>query len=285
MNLKILVFLLLLPFHLLAQTHKLDLEKIVDGSLQPQALDQLQWRGSTDLFTYVENNQLVQDGADTTKTMLFSLTDLNQKLSAYSVGLPDFPEIEWKNDSVLSFWVKERYFEYDVNHITLKDVALLEKGAINMEVSVDGAVAYTIGSHLWIYHHGGNHTISEDANHSVSYGKAAYRQEFGIKKGLFWSPGGEKLAYYRIDQTEVSDYPLVDYTTTPARQKMIKYPMSGQTSEVTTIGIYDIESEKNIYLKTGKPADQYLTNITWSPDGRTNLCGCSQSGSKQNDVE
>ncbi|NQV01248.1 MAG: DPP IV N-terminal domain-containing protein, partial [Bacteroidia bacterium] len=45
-----------------------------------------------------------------------------------------------------------------------------------------------------------------------------------------------------------------------------KYPMAGMTSHEVTIGVYNPISGSTIYLNTGEPADQYLTNLSWSPD-------------------
>jgi dipeptidyl-peptidase-4 len=47
---------------------------------------------------------------------------------------------------------------------------------------------------------------------------------------------------------------------------MVKYPFAGNTSHQVTLGVYHINTGKTIYLKTGEPKEQYLTNMTWSPD-------------------
>jgi dipeptidyl-peptidase-4 len=99
-------------------------------------------------------------------------------------------------------------------------------------------------------------------------GQAAHRSEFGITKGTFWSPKGSRLAYYRMDQTMVTDYPIVDVSVTPAREKAIKYPMAGDKSHQVTVGVYDLSTRKTVFLQTGEPREQYLTNLAWSPDER-----------------
>src|SRR4029078_11425282 len=48
----------------------------------------------------------------------------------------------------------------------------------------------------------------------------------------------------------------------------IKYPMAGDKSHQVTVGVYNTETQSVVYLKTGEPADQYLTNIAWSPDDK-----------------
>jgi len=53
--------------------------------------------------------------------------------------------------------------------------------------------------------------ITSETNPGIVYGSnQVHRNEFGIEKGTFWSPKGNFLAFYRMDETMVTDYPLVD---------------------------------------------------------------------------
>ena len=67
----------------------------------------------------------------------------------------------------------------------------------------------------------------------------------------------------------VTDYPQVDIFPREATYEPDKYPMAGMTSHKVTVGVYDLNSEKTIYLQAGDPTDRYFTNIAWSPDGKT----------------
>ena len=89
-----------------------------------------------------------------------------------------------------------------------------------------------------------------------------------INKGTFWSNNGTKLAFYRMDQGMVTDYPIIKWSERPAKVDLIKYPMAGDKSHHVTIGVYNTATQNTIWLKTGEPAEQYLTNIAWSPDDK-----------------
>ena len=109
--------------------------------------------------------------------------------------------------------------------------------------------------------------ISEDSN--ITYGDFVSRNEFGIDGGIFWSPDSTRLAFYRKDETKVTSFPLLDITTRTGSLKEIKYPMAGMDSENVQLGIYSIASGQTAYAEAGDFGyDTYLTNITWSPDGR-----------------
>ena len=121
--------------------------------------------------------------------------------------------------------------------------------------------------------------LTEDGSRNIVYGQSVHRDEFGINGGLFWSPKGNRLAFYRMDQSMVTDFPLVDipevdWTPKPGQSRIAtpapeKYPMAGETSHKVTVGVYDLKSGKTIYLKAGDPTDRYFTNIAWSPDEQT----------------
>ena len=121
--------------------------------------------------------------------------------------------------------------------------------------------------------------LSKDGSREIVYGQSVHRDEFGISEGTFWSPNGELLAFYRMDQSMVTDYPQVDIPEIgfnhPETQSCIatpapdKYPMTGETSHKVTVGVFDCMTGKTIYLKAGDPTDRYFTNIAWSPDSKT----------------
>lgn len=116
---------------------------------------------------------------------------------------------------------------------------------------------------------GKNHQVSTDGTRELQYGLSVHRDEFGIHKGTFWSPKGSLLAFYRMDQSMVTDYPLIDINHRVAQLAPEKYPMAGMTSHKVTVGVYNPTTEKTVYLQAGDPTDRYFTNIAWSPDEKT----------------
>ena len=111
--------------------------------------------------------------------------------------------------------------------------------------------------------------LTTDGSREIVYGQSVHRNEFGIHDGLFWSPDGMRLAFYRMDQSMVADYPQVNLFPRIAENEPDKYPMAGETSHKVTVGVYDVATNKTIYLKAGDPTDRYFTNVAWSPDAKT----------------
>ena len=142
------------------------------------------------------------------------------------------------------------------------------------------ATAFVAGDQLYVLDSSQKlKKLTSDGSRDIVYGQSVHRNEFGIDGGLFWSPKGNRLAFYRMDQSMVTDYPLVDIPEidwTPgkgesriAKAAPDKYPMAGETSHKVTVGVYDLKTGNTIYLHAGDPTDRYFTNIAWSPDEQT----------------
>ncbi|MDD6475705.1 MAG: DPP IV N-terminal domain-containing protein [Sodaliphilus pleomorphus] len=132
-------------------------------------------------------------------------------------------------------------------------------------------LACVTGDNLYV----GGKQLTTDGSRDIVYGQSVHRNEWGIDGGLFWSPDGKLLAYYRMDQSMVTDYPEVnipevdDSTHRIATPAPEKYPMAGQASHKVTILVYNTASGRNVQLQAGDPTDRYFTNVAWSPDSKT----------------
>lgn len=139
--------------------------------------------------------------------------------------------------------------------------------------------AYVRDYQLFVKDAKGEHKLTTDGSRNIVYGQSVHRDEFGISGGIYWNPQHTLLAFYRMDQSMVSDYPLVDipeldWNPTAGESRVAKfapekYPMAGETSHKVTVGVYDVKTGKTVYLKAGDPTDRYFTNIAWDAEGKT----------------
>ena len=112
-------------------------------------------------------------------------------------------------------------------------------------------------------------TCIAEGSDGIVYGEIVSRNEFGINGGMFPSPDGKKLAFYRKDETRVTKFPLLDITTRTGSLKEIRYPMNGMESELITLGVYDSETGETVWMDvTDFSEERYLTNVTWTPDSK-----------------
>lgn len=199
---------------------------------------------------------------------LGSKTDTLLFASEWKADKKGFPRLGWKSDSRLyGLWGNE-WSVIDLNTKKSESLGKLPDEAENQDIEENTMhLAYTIDQNLFILKGGQNIRITNETDKNILCGSSGvHRNEYGISKGTFWSPKGNALAYYRMDQTMVTDYPIVEIGEKPAKVRNIKYPMAGQTSHEVKVQVYHLGTGKTISLETEGPKDQYLTGITWSPD-------------------
>jgi dipeptidyl-peptidase-4 len=278
--LLVLLAFLALPPTLQAQQKRLTMEDaFLNRDLQPDNLRQLTWiPGAKDEYSYLRTtggqDELVRGAVGKPATVVVSLGELGQALRAAgapAVKAAAFPTVTWSGPQAFVVTLLNQVYRVEVASKQARALFGYDDAAENVEMDpTKTRVAYTKGPNLYVSLAGReNEAVTREANPAIVHGQAAHRSEFGITKGTFWSPTGQKLAYYRMDQTMVTDYPLVDVSATPAQENAIKYPMAGDKSHEVTVGVYDLNTRQTIFLQTGEPREQYLTNISWSPDEKS----------------
>ncbi|WP_207432293.1 S9 family peptidase [Sabulibacter ruber] len=259
-------------FSVMAQQKTLTVEDAFQNpSLTPANLRQLTWVPGTNEYSYVSDryDQLLRGSIKGNTQVILTATDLSAALEkAGASKVSTVNGLQWLNGQEVLLNQKGTVYRYNVQTKTGQAFYKLDAAAENVDFAPNKQrAAYTKAQDLFISQPGKeNVPITQETNPEIVNGQAAHRSEFGITKGTFWSPSGNSLAFYRMDQTMVTDYPLVSIDQMPAKLNNIKYPMAGGKSHHVTVGVYNVASGKTIFLKTGEPAEQYLTNLTWSPD-------------------
>ena len=130
-------------------------------------------------------------------------------------------------------------------------------------------MAYCIGSNVFVQTADGQRKqLTQDGNDDIVYGHSVSRDEFGISNGLFWNADGTRLAFYKKDQSRIPSYPQVDITKRIAATTVDKYPMAGEETEDVSVAVYDVSSGRTVWLQNPKPQTDYMTNLSWAPDGK-----------------
>ena len=249
-------------------------------SLRPQNM-YLTWWGDQLVQTDVEECNLI-DPRTGEKSLLFTLDQINEwagsdgldrqvrHLMSATFPYPDKPIVAVGNRRafvLVDFRQKQVVWQDSISGWQANDWSPQSR-----------ATAYVDDSQLYVTDGEGNkHQITTDGSRNIVYGQSVHRNEFGIDKGTFWSPDGQRLAFYRMDQSMVTDYPQVDISSRVAELQPDKYPMAGMNTHVVTIGVYNLNTHNTVYLQT--PAVDYdhtaleqtcyFTNISWSPDSKT----------------
>ena len=262
--------LLSLSFILIGQDKLLTLKDCIymNPSILPKTINQLQWIGEGDEYVFVKQDTLFKVVVATgVQIPLTTLDDLNAGMADMEVdSVKKFPNFTLIEDTKFSFFEKNKLFLFDLISKNLSFLNYYYEGGENLDVCNETfAIAYTLENDLFIGLDNEQIQVTNRDSAGVVNGQTVHRNEFGIHKGTFWSPKGNYLAFYRKDESAVSNYPLVDISKRIATVENTKYPMAGMKSEKVTLGVFDVKERKTIFIKTGQPADQYLTSVTWDP--------------------
>ena len=270
---RTILLLMALPigFNVMAQeTKKPTLEELIPGGesyLYAENLYGLQWWGDECMKPGVDTLYSVEPKTGK-ETMVITREQINKVLAEneagklshlYSIRFP------WADKPQMLFTIAGKFITYDFKSNRIVSTLKLRERANNEDYcAASGNVAYTIGNNLYV-----NEQAVTNEPEGIVCGQSVHRNEFGINKGTFWSPKGNLLAFYRMDESMVTQYPLVDITARVGEVNNVRYPMAGMTSHKVQVGIYNPVTGKSIYLNTGDPTDRYFTNISWSPDEKS----------------
>lgn len=272
------LWLLLLSTFVFGQKQKFTMAEAVNGlrsNLAVKNISQFSWaKGGKSFIQGTKNGYLVTEIQSMKEDTLVTLKEINAVMPAQK-QLKAMPFVTFEGDKGY-FRSGNQLFKIENNGKAWKaeEILSLPEGAENVQpFFAKNAAAYTVKNNLFWHKDGKTYQITSDNNENIINGQSVHRNEFGINGGIFVSPNQDKVAFYRMDQTMVNDYPVINWSETPAKSVNIKYPMAGGTSHEVTLGVFDSKTQRTTFLKTDGPKDQYLTAVTWAPDGRSIFVG------------
>lgn len=286
-KISLLVLSCFLTLTAFGQSKKITLEESVLQQNRQFRADKLlgfQWIPNTNQYLFYADSGrklMTASATNSTASEFVSLADFNKALGT---DLKSFFGIECKNATTFNISNGAKFYEYNATTKTGKLTAEFSDSDENQ--TFDNAkdnIAFTVKNNLfYLSKNKEKIAITSDTNDGIVSGQSIARNEFGIEKGIFWSPKNNLLAFYQKDQSEVADYPLLDINETPGKLENIKYPMIGQKSEKPRVGIYNLATKQTVFISPKGNIDDYLTNLSWTPDEKFVLIAEVNRG--QNDM-
>mgnify|MGYP001587463594 FL=1 len=247
----------------------LRIEDCYSGKNYPKRLYDIQWIPESYKISYSQRGKLfIQNVYSLKIDSSISISLINEGFMGKSLGLKRLPSLTWVDETRFRFFHQGDLYTYD---IITKETKLKRKigkfEVVDVHPSKLNAAAI-IDKNLMVFTGNGKTQISSDGGNGIVYGQAVHRSEFGITKGLFWSNGGAKIAFYRKDERRVKDINELDISNTPATRRSFKYPFAGDSSHSVKVGVYNLLRDETIYLDIKAPYDSYQTNIAWDKEDR-----------------
>ncbi len=179
----------------------------------------------------------------------------------------DLAALEWRSSTRLEAVLPGRILRADLEPLRVSELVKWPVDSSAHALSPDRkCVAYVREFNVFVVGaDGATVTVTRGGYEDLTHGVSVSRVEFGITEGLFWSPDGLRLAFYREDLRPIRGYPSVELHRGPATSKTWRYPMAGQAGSRIAVGIYDQRSKQVTWLATDPDVDEYLTNLAWHP--------------------
>ncbi len=222
------------------------------------------WTEDSSAYTFVDGKTVVAVDVRTGKSR--EVIDADKLGKALGRELPAIPAYEWSEGAMtmtvgghdVAIDPESGAVVYDYTRPEGENITSLGKGRY----------VFTRANNLFYADPAGERAITSYDDENIVCGQSVSRNEFGISGGIFPSPSGDKVAFYRKDESRVTSFPLLDVTTRTGSLMEIKYPMNGMASEFVSVGVYDVAEGTTVWLEVDDfDEERYLTNVTWDPAG------------------
>ena len=236
-------------------------------NLQPKYMFTAWW-GDVPMELSVEGVKDLRQGRES--AFVFTCDDLNAILGEKKLRTCSNVSFPYADQPIVKIQVPKEIILIDFQKKEVVWRGQIEEGASELVWNEKSrAMAYCIGSNVFVQTADGNRIqLTTDGNDDIVYGHSVSREEFGISNGLFWSPDGQRLAFYKKDQSRIPSYPQVDITKRIAETYVDKYPMAGEESEDVSVAVFDMQTKQTVWLQNPKPKTDYMTNLSWAPDAK-----------------
>lgn len=194
--------------------------------------------------------------------------------------------IATESEAIYRHSTREKNFVYDLESKELTELDKEEKQRYASFSPKGNAIAFVRENNLFYKNLVSDEIIqiTADGQYNQIINGATdwvYEEEFAFDKAFFWSPKGDKIAYYRFDETSVIEFNLPKYGELYPQDYRFKYPKAGEENARVSIHIYDLNTKKIVKAELGDY--EYIPRIKWTSDN--NLLSVISMNRLQNDLK
>ena len=179
--------------------------------------------------------------------------------------------IKTETESIYRYSTRANYYVYNVEKKRAFPLADFDKGKQRLATFSPAAdkVAFVRENNIFIVDltYRNEIQVTFDGKENMIINGATdwvYEEEFGFDNGIYWSPKGDRLAYYKFDESKVKQFQMAMYGELYPDQYTFKYPKAGEENSKVGIYIFDMEEEASRKVDTGTEDDIYFPRIKWT---------------------
>ena len=249
------------------------------GTFYPKSIDGIISTADGDYYTSIVNRngnkEIVKyrySNNEEVKTLFSNKSFDDFKYSKYQISdNQKWILLSTKRESIYRHSSKSFYYLYNVDEKTLTPLADKSLGKQRLaDFSPDNSkVAYVRDNNLFYIDLSDfkERTITIDGKmNSIINGATdwVYEEEFSFHKGFYWSKNGDKIAYYRFDESDVKEFQMEKYGSLYPTRYKFKYPKAGENNSKVSINVYNLNTKEKSPFDLGNNTDIYIPRIMWS---------------------
>src|SRR5213594_878729 len=117
---------------------------------------------------------------------------------------------------------------------------------------------------------GAETALTTDGSDNVINGTSdwVYEEELDLRDAFRWSPDGTRIAFWRLDQSAIRPFYLVNQDSLYPALVPVRYPKAGMPNSEVKIGVIELGSGRTTWVDLGAERDIYIAALDFagSPD-------------------
>ena len=128
---------------------------------------------------------------------------------------------------------------------------------------------------------GEERALTTDGSEEVMNGELdwLYPEEFDCQAAYWWSPDSSKIAYYQMNEKQVTNYPILDMSSPVGETVYTRYPQAGEANPKVRVGVVPASGGETKWMDIGANSqgvstansflwDFYAPRVVWLADSR-----------------
>jgi dipeptidyl-peptidase-4 len=113
---------------------------------------------------------------------------------------------------------------------------------------------------------GAETALTADGSENVINGTSdwVYEEELNLRDAFRWSPDGRRIAFWRLDQTAIRSFYLVNHDSLYPTLVAVRYPKAGTPNSTVKIGVTEIATGRTSWVDLGVEQDIYIAAMDFA---------------------
>ena len=113
---------------------------------------------------------------------------------------------------------------------------------------------------------GAETALTSDGGESVINGTSdwVYEEELDLRDAFRWSPDGKRIAFWRLDQSAIRPFYLVNQDSLYPQLVPVHYPKAGTPNSEVKIGVVEVATRRTVWVDLGADRDIYVAAMDFA---------------------